>query len=160
MRGALILGLALLVPGAATAGFIPGPYPLPDAAVDGPPEVVQGMPYAGVCGGLAPEGTACTTGAHTKTGLPGSALSYSGFVTHGYTGTLESHLTWPGAEHFIVCDVVDDHVVGCAITGAGLWPPPGQPFLHTCASYDLGTTTRGGAGLWLCLLSHDIPLVA
>jgi hypothetical protein len=124
----------------------------PSPAVAGPPEVLAG-PYVGACGSHTDLATSCTTGAHVRGGTPLSGLFHSVHDV-AYTGTLESRLMWSGGERVLRCDLPNG-----PCSAGGSFPPEGEAFVHTCASYARGTTSPGGSGAWACRLQHDVPLV-
>ncbi|MCA1812749.1 MAG: hypothetical protein LC624_02215 [Halobacteriales archaeon] len=130
-----------------------------DTSLPGPALQLAGgvEPKTVTCGASAPTGTSCTSGQHIifNAGTAQTPVShgFTGVNLAGVTATLESKLTWTtgqasGARTFR-CNVTNG-VIAC-MPGFGAFPPNGPSIVtHTCASYNLATTTPGGVGNWGC----------
>ena len=135
------------------------------------------------CGGIAPADTSCSTGSHLRGGGgffgPGSGENCpSAFNTQlpGYTGTLKMDIVYqihnagPGQVRTNTCNFSNGVVLSCIVTGVN---PPTYPgaangvatllgvpvvtiYDHHCTSYNLGTTTPGGSGPWMCFSWHGL----
>lgn len=135
------------------------------------------------CGGTAPAETECGTGQHLRAGGgffgPGSGEGCPGSCNTalpGYTGTLRMDITYlihpagPNQVRTLTCNFNVGVVLSCAVTGA---VPPNYPSVvgslarqfgipfatiydHDCTSFDLGTTTPGGSGPWMCFSWHGL----
>jgi hypothetical protein len=132
-------------------------------------ELVKMLTQRGVakCGGTAPAISECDTGLHLSLELQSTGFFPEEFP--GYTGTVESKEVWitpvtdalvPEGELVWRCDVQDGAFSDChsqsVLPGPLAFPPAGTIYRHTCASYDLGTTTPGGSGPWQCFV-NDRP---
>lgn len=136
------------------------------------------------CGGTAPAENTCTTGSHLRAG-PGFFGPGSGegcpqscnTAVPGYTGTLRSTITYlvhfsgakvsTNAARTWTCSFSSGVLVAPGCVEGGVKPPGlplqnlhGVPFItvydHKCESFDLGTTTPGGAGPWKCFSWHTL----
>lgn len=136
------------------------------------------------CGGTAPAENKCTTGSHLRAGGgffgPGSGEGCPGScntAVPGYTGTLKMDIVYlvhlAGSRvttmqtRTLTCNFSNGVLVapGCVVSGAAVPAYPftnihGIPFItaydHNCSSFDLGTTTPGGAGPWKCFSWHTL----
>jgi hypothetical protein len=148
----LLLGaLMLAAPAALGSPAVPIMDDLPA------PDIIPGLigPTTARCNGTAPGTTQCSSGTHLMLVTPASGVShsFSGVNFAGYTGTVESKLSWTNGlqsgERTFRCNVTNG-VIQC-MPGFGAFPPQGADIVtHTCKSYTKGTTTLGGSGNWAC----------
>jgi hypothetical protein len=142
MRTTILLAaaLALAAPAAFAASFDDSPLAV-DSQLSGPLAQLLGEPQTATCGGSAPATEACSDGTHLIATVPAGPLGVShGFSQFsGYTGTLESKLTWHDAtglqsgQRVFRCDVTSGSISCHA--GVGTFPANGADFVtHTCAS--------------------------
>lgn len=134
------------------------------------------------CGGTAPATTECDTGTHLRAGGgffgPGTGEGCPNACSTtlpGYTGTLKMNIIYlvhpagPNQVRTNTCNFSNGVVLSCIVTGAappaypvagGLLQSAGVGFVtaydHTCQSFNLGTTTPGGSGPWMCFAWHGL----
>lgn len=104
------------------------------------------------CGGIAPAVTECTLLVDREAGL-GLHIDAWGVTPVGpYTGTLSSRLDWPTGSWQVSCAFENGLAQGCETSGSRFAMP--TQVTQTCSSFELGTTTPGGQGLWECDNTH------
>lgn len=102
------------------------------------------------CGGVAPAVTDCSTGTHPAD----PPVGHGAFGPPGYVGTLVTRIDFsPAGFHELTCDFSGSAAPDCTDSFEDPGPSPAS-YTHTCHSYDLGTTTPGGVGAWICATSH------
>lgn len=135
------------------SALLAGPTSTP-AEAHTPVPGVQWAPES--CYAAAPVTLGCSTGQHA---WDGASLNFGFGMGPGlppsplYVGTLESTLVHPAGNKVYRCSFNMGVSQGCTVTSPP-WGPGPHAFHHVCASYDLGTTNRGGQGPWACTIWH------
>lgn len=180
MRTAFFLGALALMVAAPTAAPSPNAMVAPIGTEYGTDHLLVGLEDdLANCGGTAPATTSCGTGQHLRAGGgffgPGTGEgcpSACNTALPGYTGTLKMsiiyaiHNSGPNQVRVNTCSFNAGVVLSCVVTGAA---PPRLPsalesagirfptvYDHTCESFNLGTTTPGGSGAWMCFSWHGL----
>jgi hypothetical protein len=160
MRGIIVLGVLLMaIPPALAVSDVPiVDTNFPTTNVVAP---YGGAPITVSCNGVAPGTNTCTTGSHLAISVGTAPLTlthgFTGVNFAGYTGTVESTLSWnsgtaTGARTFR-CNV-NNGALSC-LGGSGAFPPNGPSIItQTCSSYNIGTLTPGGSGNWGCIFTY------
>lgn len=109
------------------------------------------LPATAGCGGTAPALTSCTTGDRVGVVLYvsiGMGTDAGGF----YRGGVEAVVDHAHGRYVLRCDSTGDPEAPGGCIESGPFPVAG-PLRLTCGSYELGTRTPGGRGVWDCELA-------